>query len=130
LRQNRLKSYPTWGEGSSAPKNIRDQEYPIEKLASQHIGAMPFLWLEVNDPPGPQSERAYIERNSIALLSNFGRLGTASAVDLPSTEWLGHFCRNEMVRESGLWNVDQVTNKHIDPNFLDKLWAKVRSIHV
>jgi hypothetical protein len=124
------KSYPTWGEGSSASKKIRDLEYPIEKLVSQHIQSMPFLWLEVNDPPGSQSERAYIERNSIILLSNYGRLGIASAVDPPSTEWLGHFCRSDMVRGSGLWNVNHVTEKHIDPNFLDKLESRVRSVHV
>ena len=32
---------------------------------------MPFLWLEVPDPPGPDSLRGYIERNAIVLLSNY-----------------------------------------------------------
>jgi hypothetical protein len=124
------KSYPAWGEGSSAPKRVRDTEYPIEKMVSQHIRSMPFLWLEVNDPPGPQSERAYIESNSIILLSNYRRLRTVLAVDPPSSGWLGHFCRSDIVRESGLWNVNHVTEELINPNFLDKLELRVRSVHI
>lgn len=120
--------YPTWGKGSSAKRKIRDLEHPIEKKVSQHIGAMPFLWLEVDDPPGPQSERAYIERNSIILLSNYNKLGTTSAVDPPSKNWLGHFCRKEEVRKSGLWNVNYVAEKRFEPEFLDKLEQKVRRI--
>jgi hypothetical protein len=34
---------------------------------------MPFLWLAADDDPGPSSQRAYIERNAIALLSKFRR---------------------------------------------------------
>ena len=37
---------------------------------SRYIGVMPFLHLAVNDEPSPESMRAYLERNSIALLSN------------------------------------------------------------
>ena len=37
------------------------------------IGAMPFLWLAVDDEPGAESLRGDIERNAIALLSNFGK---------------------------------------------------------
>jgi len=128
LRKEGLeKQYSTWGLGASAKKEIRNLEYPIEKKVTQHIGSMLFLWLEVNDAPGPDSERAYIERNSIALLSNYGRLGIASAIDPPSKVWLGNYCRNKIVCESGLWNVDHVTESHIDPNFLEKLEMKVSS---
>lgn len=134
LRKERLEnSYPTWDNPklrSSAPKEVRDQEYPIEKKVSRHIRSMPFLWLEVNDAPGPQSERAYMGRNSIILLSNYGRLGTPSALDPPSAGWLGHFCRSDMVRESGLWNVNHVTEELLDRNSLDKLESRVRSVHV
>ena len=120
--------YPTWGVGSSTSRKLRDLEYPVEKRVSQHIRLMPFVWLEVNDPPGPSSKRAYIERNSISLLSNFGRLGTASAIDPPSAGWLGHFCRSEMVRESGLWNVNHVAEEHVDAYFLQKLERRVRKV--
>jgi len=127
LRKEGLeKQYPTWGMGQSANREIRDHEYPIERKESQHIGTMPFLWLKVDDAPGPKSERAYVERNSIALLSNYGKLGTALAIDSPCIGWLGHYCKNEMVRKSGLWNVDHVTEDNVDPNFLDKFELKVR----
>jgi len=64
---------PTWGQGRFAPKHIREKEKPLEKLVSRTIGQMPFLWLDVPDPPGPESLRGYIERNAIALLSNYNR---------------------------------------------------------
>jgi len=128
LRKEGLEEqYLTWGVGSSAKREIRDLEYSVEKKVSQHIRSMPFLWLEVNDAPSSRSERAYIERNSIALLSNYGKLGTASAIDPPSKSWLGHYCKNRMVRESELWNVDHVTEKNVDSEFLDKLEMKVRN---
>jgi hypothetical protein len=38
------------------------------------------LWLSVDDEPGPQSLRGCIERNAIALLSNYGKL----PIDPPS----------------------------------------------
>src|SRR5258706_12364718 len=64
-------SCPTWGHGSSAPRGIRDSEQPLEKLVSEQILKMPLLWVAVEDSPGPAILRGYIERNSIALLSNF-----------------------------------------------------------
>lgn len=118
LRKEGLEEeYPTWGKGSSAKRAIRNMEYPIEREVSQYIGAMPFLWLEVDDSPGPQSKRGYLERNSIALLSNYGRLGTSAAIDPPSPEWLGAFSLNDNVQKSGLWNSDH-TNEDYEPNFL------------
>jgi len=114
------KQYATLGVGSSAKKRIRDLEYPVEKKVSNYIGFMPFLWLEVDDAPGPQSKRAYIERNSIAILGNYSKLETQSMVDPPSDSWLGRYCRSVLVRESGLWNVDHVTETYVDPSFLGK----------
>ena len=37
----------SWAVGSNAPSDVRRGEYPLELAVSQHIGAMPFLWLEV-----------------------------------------------------------------------------------
>ena len=34
---------------------------------------MPFLWIEIADALGAVSDRAYLEGNSIVLLSNFGK---------------------------------------------------------
>ena len=106
--------FPTWGQGSSAPREIRDGEQALEKAVSEVIGAMPFLWLAVRDEPGPNSLRGYIERNAIALLSNFGK----ELLDGPSPHWLGHFCNRERVRTSGLWNSVHVDARY-DPAFLD-----------
>jgi len=112
--------YPTWGVGSSAKKTVRIKEYPIERLVSQHICSMPFIWLGVNDEPGPESVRGYIERNAIGLLSNHSRLGTAEAIDPPSRNWVGAFSPNEKVRSSGLWNSNH-TEEVYHPGFLETL---------
>ena len=64
--------FPDWKK-RSASREVRQKETLMEKRVSNHIGKMPFLFLSVNDANGP-SKRSYIEKNSIALLSNFGRL--------------------------------------------------------
>ena len=107
---------PSWGQCSSAPREVREREQPLENAVSTVIGAMPVLWLAIDDEPGPDSLRGYIERNAIALLSNFGR----DSIDLPSPSWLGHHCNRVRVRESGLWNSRHVEEPY-DPQFLDTL---------
>ena len=108
--------YSSWGQGSSAPREIRDGEQPLERAVSEVVGEMSFLWLGIGDEPGPDSLRGYIERNAIALISNFGK----SPLDPPSQDWLGHFCNRERVRASGLWNSNHVYEGY-DPAFLDTL---------
>lgn len=115
---------PTWGIGSTAKGDIRDSEYPVEKMVSDYIRSMPFLWLAVNDPPGPESLRGYIERNSIGLLSNFGK---DMAIDPPSPNWLGRYADRDKVRLSGMWNVNHVDESY-DPTFLDVLSRKVEEM--
>ena len=116
LAETNGMTIPTWGQGSSAPRPIREKEKPLEKLVSRTIGQMPFLWLDVPDRPGPESLRGYIERNAIALLSNYNR----PVLDPPSSSWLGAHCNREKVRDSGLWNQDHVDESY-DPAFLDEL---------
>jgi len=77
---------------------------------------MPFLWLAVEDEPGPKSLCGVIERNSIALLSNFNTPDVP--LDPPSPNWLGRWADRELVRRSGLWNVNHVAEVY-DPAFLD-----------
>jgi len=36
-----------WG-GSSAPKEIKVCEWPLERKVSEHIRSMPFIWLEID----------------------------------------------------------------------------------
>ena len=101
---------------------VKEAEAEIEGLVSKHIGRMPFLWLNVNDAPGPNSSRGFVERNAIALLSSY----SSSAADRPSTEWLGQYSDRERVRLSGLWNNNHVDDTY-DPSFLDEMesWIDV-----
>jgi hypothetical protein len=107
---------PTWGIESSAPKDVRLAEEPTEREVSRIIRAMPFLWLETDDAPGPESIRGYVERNSIALLSNLDK----RPLDSPSPGWRGHTCDRGKgrVRDSGLWNQNHVEEAY-DPAFFD-----------
>ena len=109
-------SCPTWGRGSSAPKEVRERERPLERVVSAALGGMSCLWLAVEDEAGPDSLRGYIERNAIALLSNCQR----EPLDSPSPGWLGRYSDRERVRRSGLWNSNHV-NESCDPAFLDTL---------
>lgn len=107
----------TWEEfPSSAPREIREAELPLEQHVSTVIRDMPFLWLSVADEPGPDSNRGLVERNAIALLSNCG----TEPIDPPSSAWLGRYCNREKVRTSGLWNSNHVDEDY-DPTFLDTL---------
>jgi len=90
---------------------------------SKVIGAMPFLWLAVEDEPCADSLRGYIERNAIALLSNFDK----DPLDRPSAEWLGRYCSREGVRRSGLWNSNHVDEPY-DPAFLKRMEQLVREM--
>jgi hypothetical protein len=116
----------SWGvEGDAAKASaalgidreaLATAEAPVEQAVSQFITVMPFLWLDINDEPGPNSLRGTIEQNTIALLSNYGR----GALDPPSLGWLGHSSGRPLVRGSGLWNQRHVEETH-DPSFLDAL---------
>ena len=108
--------FPRWGKGNNAPSEVRESERPMERTVSAAIGDMPFLWLSVDDEPGPDSLRGYIERNAIALLSNYGR----EPIDPPSRQWLGHHSDRERVRLSGLWNNNHVEDDYT-PEFLDTM---------
>lgn len=76
---------------------------------------MDVRWVDISDDPGPDSDRGYVERNAIALLSNAGR----SPVDVATPEWLGGSCPRPLVRGSGLWNQIHVTEDY-DSDFLDR----------
>ena len=122
----------SWGVGAdkgSAARRLgmsrealREAEADLERRVSAAIGQMPFLWLEVPDAPGPDSERGRIERNAIALLSH----ARSAAADAPSARWLGAHSDRGLVRAAGLWN-----NRHVeedyDDGFLDVVATLVRS---
>jgi hypothetical protein len=94
---------------------VRAGEVALEGAVSLFIREMPFLWLSIGDEAGPQSVRGYIERNSIAVLSNYGK----PPLDPPSPCWLGHHSDRERVRRSGLWNQNHVDESY-EARFLDR----------
>jgi hypothetical protein len=106
--------FPTWGHGHTASLDVRSGELALEGQVSQIIGNMRFLFLAIADEAGPESRRGYIERNSIALLSNYNK----PALDPSSQDWLGHYSDRERIRKSGLWNQNHVEEVY-DPDFLD-----------
>ena len=123
----------SWGVGGSPGEAARRlnaergainaAEGDLEARVSEYIGRMPFLWLDVDDAPGPNSKRGFIERNAIALLSGYRCAG----VDNPSTDWLGHHSDRERVRRSGLWNNNHVDERY-DPLFLDEMESRIGSL--
>ena len=95
---------------------VKREEAGLERRVSGYIGQMPFLWLNIDDLPGPNSLRGLIERNAIALLSG----AVEPAADKPSRQWLGEFSDRPRVCASGLWNNNHVDERY-DPAFLDAL---------
>ena len=112
--------YPHWGEGSSAGRERRLTELEHERRVSEFIRDLPFLWVDVDDEPSPQSDRAYLERNAIALVSNYRK----DSLDSRSDDWLGRNSPRSEIRDSGLWNINHVGEED-DPAFLDRLDAAV-----
>ena len=98
-RYDDSKVWPdSWAQGQSAPAEVRAGEAHLEQQVSRMIGALQVLWLDVDDEPGPGSERAYLERNAIGLLSRLGLLKANSEAD-----WLGHFSFiRQMVKVYGI----------------------------
>jgi hypothetical protein len=83
---------------------------------SDFIRDMPFLWVKVDDEPGPDSRRAELEQNLIAMLSNY----EVTSVDSHDSDWLGKHSPSQEIRRSGLWNVNHVADTY-DPSFLNLL---------
>lgn len=113
--------FPSWGRGSSASKEIRAAEEPLERLVSEYVGRMSVIWIKVEDEPGVESDRAYLERNAIGLLS-----GPGVSLSPYGREWLGNHSPKKTIRESGVWNINHVGYGY-DPRFLDVLERYVES---
>jgi len=113
----------TWGKGTNAPEGVRDSEHHLEIIVTEVIGEMPFLWLGIGDNQGGHTCRDYLERHSIALLSNYRK----PALDPPSPNWLGRYCRSDRVRDSGLWLSDYVDDAY-GAAFLDQMETLVREV--
>lgn len=110
------KNWPaTWSKGQTASVAVRTGEAALEQEVSRAIGEMRILWIDVADDASPGSDRAYLERNAIGLLSRAGFL-TSKASDT----WLGRISDDWRISGTGLWNLDHVFLRP-DPRFLDVL---------
>lgn len=104
MQRDRNQNWPTtWGIGQSAAKDIRDGEEALERRVSETIGEFRILWLDVADTPGPSSDRSYIERNSIGILSRTNLLSPKAV-----GPWLGTQSPDWRIAVSGLWNLDHL----------------------
>lgn len=112
-KSNGELNMPTWGLGQTATKNVQTVENVLEHKVTSYIGKMKILWVSINDAPSAESDRAYIERNSIALLS-----GNNGPLDPPSEDWLGNYNPIPIIKNSGLWNINYVDESY-DERFLD-----------
>jgi hypothetical protein len=116
--------YPVWDDRWSSIERerstVRDEEYILERRVSAYVREQPFLWVALDDEPSADSDRAYLERNAIALLSNFGK----QSIDSRADGWLGNSSQSRAIRESGLWNVNHVAERY-DSGFLDLLETAV-----
>lgn len=121
MRRGDAVQIETWAVGQSAPADIRAAEADLERLVSEAIGDMRMLWLDIPDAAGPDSDRAYLERNIIGLLSRANLLGLRAP---PNAIWLGHRSADWRIAATGLWNLDHLFH-HPDPRFLDVLEAYV-----
>ncbi|MGE5390764.1 MAG: hypothetical protein ACM3PE_06835 [Deltaproteobacteria bacterium] len=112
----------TW-DASTSNAVVRRQEYPLEIEVSDVIAAMPFLWVSTDYARNPLVTSQMIRNNSIALLSNYNQ----KPRDKASAKWLGNYCGNRMVRQSGLWHSEHVGDKY-DPLFLNTMSKLVRKM--
>ena len=108
--------YPHWGDGSTADRDRRLAELEHERRVSEYIRDLPFLWVDVDDEPSPQSDRAYLERNTIALTSNYQK----ESLDARDSCWLGRHSPRDEISDSGLWNIKHVEEQY-ETAFLDRL---------
>jgi len=112
LRSGQCSVCTSWANS----KPDRDLERATEEAVSRHLANTTVLCLEVPDECGPYSLRGVVERNSIALLSNYAK----PLLDPASSGWLGRLSSRERVRASGLWNQNHVDERY-DPAFLGTL---------
>lgn len=103
--------YPYWGMPHSQlpddleTTDLREQEHPLEQRVSERIRQMPFLVVNVPGEPGPNSERATLERNLISLVAQYRNRNP----DLKNNDTLRSYSPTPEIARSDLWNVDHVS---------------------
>lgn len=112
----------SWGIGSTALPHVREAESAMENAVSKYLGETRVLWLDVPDDAGPASDRAYLERNAIGILSRWSILHPSM-----SDDWLGNYSGNPNIALSGLWNLNHLFERpHED--FIEVLGVYIRAM--
>lgn len=107
-----------WGvREEKSNKIVLDSEKELEQNVSLYLRDLRFTILEIEGEASKNNDRAYIERNTIALLSNYCR----PKIDPPSTNWLGSLTQKEKIVESGLWNSNYVDISNVDADYFKKM---------
>ncbi len=94
-------------------RSRKDVDHRHTHCISKYIGRMPFLWVNV-DGDDSHLLRTRLERNAIALLSNWNNHG----LDRHSPSWLGLCSGKTEIKSSGLWNVQHAKSGY-KRSFLD-----------
>jgi hypothetical protein len=114
-REGLQMTFPHWGKGQSATREITDGEVAMEKRVSEYIGNLRVLFIPVHDAAGTGSMRAVIEQQFIAMFTEH-----FCAIESSSPDWLGRFSDKSSIKETGLWNVRDVGREY-DLKFLPYL---------
>ncbi|MCY4219400.1 MAG: hypothetical protein OXE56_09060 [Gammaproteobacteria bacterium] len=81
-------NYSSWVCRSNSPSEVGDNELPLESKVSEVIGNMQILCLAVEDQPGSDSMRGFIERNSIFVTAR-PIMGEYLRFPIYSFGWMG-----------------------------------------
>jgi hypothetical protein len=102
------KDVKTWGS-PEFPETLRERqlEEALESKVSEYIGNLLVTLLEVPGEASKHNDRAYLEQNLIALLSN-----SYVPLDPPSHNWLGSCSDKIEIRKSGIWNVNHTAQTY------------------
>jgi hypothetical protein len=107
-----------WGiRKEKSNKDVLASEKELEKEVSLYLRDLSFTILEIEGEASKDNDRAYIERNTIALLSNYNR----AAIDSPSPNWLGSFTNKNKIVNSGLWNSNYVDISNPEAEYFNKM---------
>ena len=94
-------------------------EKTLEKRISQYIQTnLSFCVFEVNT----KEERLFWESKITSTLSNAAKFGEIK----PSENWLGNHSTKDKIRESGLWQVNELYKESLTEAELEKLLALVK----